>query len=181
MAKTFNGSIWGNLGNTVFREDALRRERNKEAMNNLMSAAQFIEKVNSNRNLRNDWQKYFKDRQEAADMAAAQDLEDTLASEAIINDANEADQVVVPNKLNLFGVRDDLLGLRNDLSGSLWDPDNLVNGYTVKDDGADFMESFDPYTASPEEIRRAQAMIGVTPDGVWGRKSRAAYRKFKGV
>ena len=130
MAKTFNGSIWGNLGNTIFREDALRRERNQDSMNNLMDAAKFIEKVNANRNLRNDWQNYFKNR----------------------------------NANNIFGV--DSAEGGDQMAASIWD---------------DSMASFDPNTASPEEIRKVQTIIGTTPSGIWDRESRAAYSKYMGV
>ena len=67
-----------------------------------------------------------------------------------------------------------------------WPPKDrevTANGYSVAggDSDADFMATFDPNTASPEEIKRAQAIIGTTPDGLWGRKSRAAFSKYKGV
>ena len=169
MAKTFNGSIWGNLGNTIFREDALRRERNQDSMNNLMDAAKFIEKVNANRKLRDDWQKYFQDRQAAADAAAAQGVENSSAVE--------------PNAIDLYGLN--LFGIKNDepVQSIFLDPSEIANGYSVAggDSDADFMATFDPNTASPEEIKRAQAIIGTTPDGLWGRKSRAAFSKYKGV
>lgn len=169
MAKTFNGSIWGNLGNTIFREDALRRERNQDSMNNLMDAAKFIEKTNANRKLREDWQNYFQDRQAAADIATALDTENALALESA---------GVEPNSIDLFGLN------YNEQPQSIFlDPSEIANGYSVAggDTDADFMANFDPNTASPEEIKRAQAIIGTTPDGLWGRKSRMAFSKYKGV
>lgn len=174
MAKTFNGSIWGNLGNTIFREDALRRERNQDSMNNLMDAAKFIEKTNANRKLREDWQKYFQDRQAAADIATALDTENALALESAGAE---------PPASNIFGIKEEP-------AASIWDPDMIANGYSVAggDSNAHFMDSddyfmanFDPNTASPEEIKRAQAIIGTTPDGLWGRRSRMAFSKYKGV
>ena len=167
MAKTFNGSIWGNLGNTIFREDALRRERNQDSMNNLMDAAKFIEKTNANRKLRDDWQKYFQDRQAAADAAAAQGVENSSAVE--------------PNAIDLYGLN--LFGIKNDepVQSIFLEPSTADESVAGGDSDADFMATFDPNTASPEEIRKAQTIIGTTPSGIWDRESRAAYSKYMGV
>ena len=170
MAKTFNGSIWGNLGNTIFREDALRRERNQDSMNNLMDAAKFVEKTNANRKLREDWQKYFQDRQAAADAAVAQGVENSSAVE--------------PNAIDLYGLN--LFGIKNyePVQSIFLEPSMDAaadESVAAGDSDDDFMATFDPNTASPEEIKRAQAIIGTTPDGLWGRRSRMAFSKYKGV
>lgn len=178
MARTFNGTIWGGIGDKVARDAMLRREENKEALGGLLDMAKFLEKANANRNMREAWQKYFEDRKAAEDMAAAQDLEDTLASEALINNANEANRVVVPNKFDLFGVMD----RQNDsMAGSIWDPSMIADGYTVEDDVTDFMTNFDPNTASTEDKKRAQAIIGTKADGIWGPKSIAALKAWRGA
>lgn len=183
MARTFNAGIWGNIGDAVARDNMLRRESNREAMGGLLDMAKFIEKANANRKLREDWQKYFDDRKAAADEAsAAQDaqdidnLEDALLLEDMYNDSN------------VFGLEQP----EDDIDGSIWggplstdDPVNNVvrlgfNPMTAAAD-AEFMQAFDPSSATDDEIRRAQGIVGTGVDGKWGKKSIAAYKKYMGV
>ena len=184
MARTFNAGIWGNIGDAVARDNMLRRESNREAMGGLLDMAKFIEKANANRKLREDWQKYFAGRKAAADEAsAAQDaqdidnLEDALLLEDMYNDSN------------VFGLEQP----EDDIDGSIWggplstdDPVNNVVRFgfdpmTAAAD-AEFMQSFNPVdNRNREDIKRAQAIIGTDVDGIWGEKSRAAYKKYKGV
>lgn len=182
MARTFNGSIWGNIGDSVARDAAIRREENRQALGGLLDAAKFIEKTNANSKLRDAWQKYFDDRKAAADAAAAEeaaaetdDIENALALEDMYN---------VENADNIFGVNTgDTLDA---YEGSIWDDpvSNVVRfGFDPASAGADrtFMQAFDPNTASPEEILRAQAIVGTGVDGRWGKKSNKAYNKYMGV
>lgn len=184
MARTFNAGIWGNIGDAVARDNMLRRESNREAMGGLLDMAKFIEKANANRKLREDWQDYFAGRKAAADEAsAAQDaqdidnLEDALLLEDMYNDSN------------VFGLEQP----EDDIDGSIWggplstdDPVNNVVRFgfdpmTAAAD-AEFMQSFNPVdNRNREDIKRAQAIIGTDVDGIWGEKSRAAYKKYKGV
>ena len=183
MARTFNAGIWGNIGDAVARDNMLRRESNREAMGGLLDMAKFIEKANANRKLREDWQDYFAGRKAAADEAsAAQDaqdidnLEDALLLEDMYNDSN------------VFGLEQP----EDDIDGSIWggplstdDPFNNVVRFgfdpvTAAAD-AEFMQAFKPSTATDDEIRRAQAIVGTGVDGKWGPLSIAAYNKYKGV
>lgn len=183
MARTFNAGIWGNIGDAVARDNMLRRESNREAMGGLLDMAKFIEKANANRKLREDWQKYFDDRKAAADAALAEeaaaetdDIEDALLLEDMYNDSN------------VFGIEQP----EDDIDGSIWggplstdDPVNNVvrlgfDPMTAAAD-AEFMQTFDPSTATDDEIRRAQAIVGTDVDGKWGKKSRAASNKYMGV
>lgn len=168
MARTFNGSIWGNIGDSIAMQNALRRQENRKALGGLLDAAKFIEKVSANRNMRDAWQKYFADKKSAADAAledeaAAEtdDIENSLLLEDMYNDSN------------VFGLEQPEDGI----DGSLWDPSMIVNGFTPD---YDFLNGFDPNTASPEEIRKAQEIIGVKADGIWGPKSRAALKAWRG-
>ena len=182
MARTFNGSIWGNIGDSIAMQNALRRQENREALGGLLDAAKFIEKVSANRNMRDAWQKYFDDRKAAADAAAAEeaaaetdDIENALALEDMYN-AENAD--------NIFGVNTgDTLDA---YEGSIWDDpvSNVVRfGFDPASAGADyeFMQTFDPNTADEEMKRRAQGIVGTKMDGRWGPKSIAAYNKYMGV
>ena len=168
MARTFNGSIWGNIGDSIAMQNALRRQENRKALGGLLDAAKFIEKASANRNMRDAWQKYFADKKSAADAAledeaAAEtdDIENSLLLEDMYNDSN------------VFGLEQPEDGI----DGSLWDPSMIVNGFTPD---YDFLNGFDPNTASPEEIRKAQEIIGVKADGIWGPKSRAALKAWRG-
>lgn len=183
MARTFNAGIWGNIGDAVARDNMLRRESNREAMGGLLDMAKFIEKANANRKLREDWQKYFDDRKAAADAALAEeaaaetdDIEDALLLEDMYNDSN------------VFGLEQP----EDDIDGSIWggplstdDPvNNVVRlGFDPATAAADaeFMQAFDPSTATDDEIRRAQAIVGTDVDGKWGKKSIAARNKYMGV
>lgn len=183
MARTFNAGIWGNIGDAVARDNMLRRESNREAMGGLLDMAKFIEKANANRKLREDWQKYFDDRKAAADAALAEeaaaetdDIEDALLLEDMYNDSN------------VFGLEQP----EDDIDGSIWggplstdDPVNNVvrlgfDPVTAAAD-AEFMQAFDPSTATDDEIRRAQAIVGTGVDGKWGPLSIAARKKYMGV
>ena len=168
MARTFNGSIWGNIGDSIAMQNALRRQENRKALGGLLDAAKFIEKASANRNMRDAWQKYFADKKSAADAAledeaAAEtdDIENSLLLEDMYNDSN------------VFGLEQPEDGI----DGSLWDPSMIVNGFTPD---YDFLNGFDPNTASPEESRKAQEIIGVKADGIWGPKSRAALKAWRG-
>ena len=183
MARTFNAGIWGNIGDAVARDNMLRRESNREAMGGLLDMAKFIEKANANRKLREDWQDYFAGRKAAADAALAEeaaaetdDIEDALLLEDMYSDSN------------VFGLEQP----EDDIYGSIWggplstdDPVNNVARFgfdpmTAAAD-AEFMQSFDPKTATDEEIRRAQAIVGTGVDGKWGPLSIAARNKYMGV
>ena len=168
MARTFNGSIWGNIGDSIAMQNALRRQENRKALGGLLDAAKFIEKTTANSKMRDAWQKYFADKKSAADAAledeaAAEtdDIENSLLLEDMYNDSN------------VFGLEQPEDGI----DGSLWDPSMIVNGFTPD---YDFLNGFDPNTASPEEIRKAQEIIGVKADGIWGPKSRAALKAWRG-
>ena len=183
MARTFNGSIWGNIGDGIAMQNALRRQENREALGGLLDAAKFIEKTTANSKMRDAWQKYFADRKAAADAALADeaaaetdDIEDALLLEDMYNDSN------------IFGLEQPEDGIE----GSIWggplsteDPVNNVVRFgfdpvTAAAD-AEFIQAFDPNTATPEDIRRAQGIVGTGADGKWGKKSRAAYNKYMGV
>lgn len=180
MAKVFNGNIWGGIGDTVFREDMLRREQNEKALGNLLDAAKFIEKTNANRNMKKDWQDYFKgkkERQALADMAEAENVEDALEFESLPAAASLlVDEGQVPDEME------------SSIWGGPLSTDDPVNnvvrfGFDPMTAAADakFMQAFDPSTATDDEIRRAQGIVGTGVDGKWGRKSRAAYNKYMGV
>lgn len=182
MARTFNGSIWGNIGDSVSRDAAIRREENRQALGGLLDAAKFIEKTTANSKMRDAWQKYFADRKAAADAALADeaaaetdDIEDALLLEDLYNAENEA---------NVFGIAPDA-NQDYGLEGSLWDTvGNTVRyGFDPASAGADyeFMQTFDPNTADEEMKRRAQGIVGTKMDGRWGPKSIAAYNKYMGV
>ena len=166
MARTSNGNIWSGIGNAVSRDAAMRRQEKREALGGLLDMAKFLEKANANRNLREGWQKYFEDRKAAEDTAAADMVDDALAMEELAGAANND---------NLFGIEPEQAA--DEMAASIWDPSMIANGYNPD---IDFMASFDPNTASPEEIVRAQQIIGTNPDGIWGKKSRAALKAWRG-
>ena len=166
MARTFNGNIWSGIGNAVSRDAAMRRQENREALGGLLDMAKFLEKANANRNLREGWQKYFEDRKAAEDTAAADMVDNALAMEELAGAANDD---------NIFGIEPEQAA--DEMAASIWDPSMIANGYNPD---IDFMSSFDPNTASPEEIVRAQQIIGTNPDGIWGKKSRAALKAWRG-
>ncbi len=177
MARTFNAGVWGDIGDAVARDDMLRRERNQKALGGLLDAAKFIEKTNANRKLRKDWQDYFANRKAAQDAeaedAAAQDMadafgvEDSLAMEGL------------PAVASIFG---DDVQAPDEMESSIWDPSMIANGYepTLAPEDYEFIRNFNPKTATPEEILMAQRIVGTDDDGIWGKNSRAAYRKFMG-
>lgn len=181
MARTFNGNIWGGIGNAVSRDAAMRRQEKREALGGLLDMAKFLEKANANRNLRESWQKYFEDRKAAEDTAAADMVDDALAMEELAGAANDD---------NIFGIEPEQAA--DEMAASIWggllsteDPVNNVVRFgfdpvTAAAD-AEFMQAFDPNTATPEDIRRAQGIVGTGVDGRWGKKSRAAYNKYMGV
>lgn len=166
MAKTFNGNIWGRIGDVALREEMLRRERNEKTLNTLADAAKFFEKTNANRKLKRDWQDYFRNRANS-DIGDAEDVDNALLLESLVNDGNGG---------GIFDVGE----VPEREEASIWDPSMIADGYSIGDDDAEFMANFDPATASPEEIRRAQEIIGTDPDGVWGPKSRLALKNWRG-
>lgn len=173
MARTFNGSIWGNIGDGIAMQNALRRQENREALGGLLDAAKFIEKTTANSKMRDAWQKYFADKKSAADAALADEAAaetDDIENSLLLEDMYDA-----MNGDNVFGIPTEQTAA--DVSGSLWDPSMIVNGFTPD---YDFLNGFDPNTASPEEIRKAQEIIGVKADGIWGPKSRAALKAWRG-
>ena len=187
MARTFNGSIWGNIGDSVSRDAAIRREENRQALGGLLDAAKFIEKVSANRNMRDAWQKYFADRKAAADEASAEVPEEIWGGVPSLDGKDAVNNVVRfgfdPMNGNVFELeqQDDN---SDGVEGSIWEPysNNILDGFNRAESGArKFMEAFDPNTATPEEKRRAQRIIGTTADGSWGPKSIAAYKKYMGV
>lgn len=164
MARTFNGNIWTGIGDAISMQDALRRQQHRESLGGLLDAAKFIEKTNANRKLQKDWQDYFRNRgQSGVDTSAADDVEDALLFEDLVNEEG-----------NVFGIKDDAAP---EVESSIWDPSMIANGYTPD---IDFMENFDPENASPEDIMRAQEIIGTTADGKWGPKSRLALKNWRG-
>ena len=189
MARVFNGSIWGNIGNAVARDDMLRREENRQALGGLLDTAKFLEKANANRKLRQDWQDYFAGRKAAADAvlaeeaaAARSDAQEDFDAEENLQLLEDMDDPMIAS--DIFGAKtgDTLYNL----DGTIWrDPFSTVVrfGYdpTSAADDQEFMATFDPNTATEEEIRRAQGIVGTGADGKWGRKSRAAYNKYMGV
>lgn len=173
MARTFNGSIWGNIGDGIAMQNALRRQENREALGGLLDAAKFIEKTTANSKMRDAWQKYFADKKATADAALADEAAaetDDIENSLLLEDMYDA-----MNGDNVFGIPTEQTAA--DVSGSLWDPSMIVNGFTPD---YDFLNGFDPNTASPEEIRKAQEIIGVKADGIWGPKSRAALKAWRG-
>ena len=191
MARTFNGSIWGNIGDAVARDDMLRREENRQALGGLLDTAKFLEKANANRKLREGWQKYFEDKKAAekaaldAEAAAeTDDIENALALEDMYNEANAG---------NVFGIEPE----EDKMAGSIWEPysKNMRAGFDRAALGErNFMQTFDPNTATPEDILRAQQILvnnnfdlGKTGnakngvDGRWGTKSINAFNRYMGV
>lgn len=179
MARTFNAGIWGDIGDAVARDDMLRRERNQKALGGLLDAAKFIEKTNANRKLRKDWQKYFDDRKAAADAALAEEAAAARSDAQEDFDAEENLQLLedMYKDSNVFGLEQP----EDDIDGSIWEPysRNILDGFDKAEIGArKFMETFNPKTATPEEILMAQRIVGTDDDGIWGPNSRAAYKKF---
>lgn len=180
MARTFNGSIWGSIGDSVARDAAIRREENRQALGGLLDAAKFIEKVSANRNMRDAWQKYFDDKKAKADAALADeaaaetdDIENALLLEDMLGSANSD---------NIFGIEE----APDMIEETIWDDpvSNVVRfGFDPASAGADyeFMQTFDPNTADEEMKRRAQGIVGAKMDGRWGPKSIAAYNNYMGV
>ena len=175
MARTFNAGIWGDIGDAVARDDMLRRERNQKALGGLLDAAKFIEKTNANRKLRKDWQDYFANRKAAQDAAAedaaAQDMADAFGVE------NSLAMEGLPAVASIFG---DDVQAPDEMESSIWDPSMIANGYepTLAPEDYEFIRNFNPKTATPEEILMAQRIVGTDDDGIWGKNSRAAYKKF---
>lgn len=190
MARTFNAGIWGNIGDAVARDNMLRRESNREAMGGLLDMAKFIEKANANRKLREDWQDYFAGRKAAADAALAEEAAAARSDAQEDLDAEENLQLLedLYHDSNVFGIEQP----EDDIDGSIWggplSTDNPVNnvvrfGFDPMDAASnyEFMQAFDPKTATDEEIRRAQAIVGTGVDGKWGPLSIAAKNKYMGV
>lgn len=182
MARTFNAGIWGNIGDAVARDNMLRRESNRDAMGGLLDMAKFIEKANANRKLREDWQDYFAGRKAAADAALAEEAAAARSDAQEDLDAEENLQLLedLYKDSNVFGLEQP----EDDIDGSIWEPysRNILDGFDKAEIGArKFMETFDPKTATDEEIRRAQGIIGTDVDGKWGPLSIAARNKYMGV
>lgn len=177
MARTFNAGIWGDIGDAVARDDMLRRERNQKSLGGLLDAAKFIEKTNANRKLRKDWQDYFANRKAAQDAAAedaaAQDMADAFGVEDSLSMEG------LPAVASIFG---DDVQAPDEMESSIWDPSMIANGYepTLAPEDYEFIRNFNPKTATPEEILMAQRIVGTDDDGIWGKNSRAAYKKFMG-
>lgn len=177
MARTFNAGIWGDIGDAVARDDILRRERNQKALGGLLDAAKFIEKTNANRKLRKDWQDYFANRKAAQDAAAedaaAQDMADAFGVEDSLTMEG------LPAVASIFG---DDVQAPDEMESSIWDPSMIANGYepALAPEDYEFIRNFNPKTATPEEILMAQRIVGTDDDGIWGKNSRAAYKKFMG-
>lgn len=183
MARTFNAGIWGNIGDAVARDNMLRRESNREAMGGLLDMAKFIEKANANRKLREDWQKYFAGRKAAADAALAEEAAAARSDAQEDLDAEENLQLLedlYKEESNVFGLEQP----EDDIDGSIWEPysRNILDGFDKAEIGArKFMETFNHKTATPEEIRMAQRIVGTDDDGIWGPLSIAACNKYMGV
>lgn len=177
MAKTFNGNIWNRIGDTISLQDAMRREQQGKTLGGLLDAAKFIEKTNANRRLRDDWQKYFDDRKAAAEAAKAAEDENALNDALGVEDSLSYESL--PTVASIFG---DAVQVPNEVEASIWDPSMIANGFsaTVAPEDVAFIQGFDPKTASPEDIVMAQRIVGTDDDGIWGKKSRAAYKKFMG-
>lgn len=184
MARTFNAGIWGGIGDAVARDDILRRERNQKTLGGLLDAAKFIEKTNANRRLRDDWQKYFDDRKAAAeaDAAEAEQAEETVEP-VTIEEVSPIMSIFLDKQIDPKNI-DTSIWAGNGLGGESvgYDPSKVANGYTpalTPEDYA-FIQGFNPKTASPEDIVMAQRIVGTDDDGIWGKNSRAAYKKFMG-
>ena len=177
MARTFNAGIWGGIGDAVARDDILRRERNQKTLEGLLDAAKFIEKTNANRKLRKDWQDYFANRKAAQDAAAedaaAQDMADAFGVEDSLTMEG------LPAVASIFGAD---VQAPDEMESSIWDPSMIANGYepALAPEDYEFIRNFNPKTATPEEILRAPRLVGTDDDGIWGKNSRAAYKKFMG-
>lgn len=158
MAKTFNGSIWGGVGDTVLRQDLLRRDRNEKTINRLAEAFKFMEKVNANRKLQNDWQDYFDNRGTGNGEPVDENMDDSSMYG------------------NIFGIEE-----VPEEETSIWEPATKIHAEEIvpTEPNADFMDTFDPATANPDEIRMAQEIIGTKPDGIWGPKSMRALREWR--
>lgn len=192
MARTFNAGIWGDIGDAVARDDMLRRERNQKSLGGLLDAAKFIEKTNANRKLREDWQKYFDDRKAsaAAAMAAKAKSAADAAAEAskpvAIDEVSPLMSIFLDDQINQIvpNDMDSSIWGGNGLGGEAigWNPEKMAAGYdtTLAPDDLEFIQGFNPKTATPEDIVMAQRIVGTDDDGIWGKNSRAAYKKFMG-
>lgn len=200
MARTFNGSIWGNIGDSVARDAAIRREENRQALGGLLDAAKFIEKVSANRNMRDAWQKYFDDRKAAADEASAEIPEAIWGGVPSLDGKDAVNNVVRfgfdPMNGNIFELEQQDENT-DGVEGSIWEPysKNMRAGFDRAALGErNFMNAFDPNTATPEDILRAQQILvnnnfdlGKTGkarngvDGQWGTKSINAFNRYMGV
>lgn len=189
MAKTFNASTWSRIGDAISVNDELRRERLGKALGGLLDAAKFIEKTNANRNMRNAWQKYFDDRKAASDAAMA--AKEKAAAEAAaaeempvsIDEVSPLMSIFIDDKIVPNGIDSSIWG-GNGLGGEAvgFDPSMVAEGYdtTLAPEDLEFIQGFNPKTASPEDIVMAQRIVGTDDDGKWGKNSRAAYKKFMG-
>lgn len=184
MAKTFNGNIWNRIGDTISLQDAMRREQQGKALGGLLDAAKFIEKTNANRRLRDDWQKYFDDRKAAAeaDAAEAEQAEETVEP-VTIEEVSPIMSIFLDKQIDPKNI-DTSIWAGNGLGGESvgYDPSKVAEGYepTLAPEDYEFIRNFNPKTATPEEILMAQRIVGTDDDGIWGKKSRAAYKKFMG-
>ncbi len=141
--------------------------------------AKFIEKANANRKLREDWQDYFAGRKAAADAALAEEAAAARSDAQEDLDAEENLQLLedLYHDSNVFGLERP----EDDIDGSIWEPysRNILDGFDKAEIGArKFMETFNHKTATPEEIRMAQRIVGTDDDGIWGPLSEAAYNKY---
>lgn len=182
MARTFNGTIWGGIGDKVARDAAIRMEETKEALGGLLDMAKFLEKANSNRKLRQDWQDYFANRKAAQDAAASSSAAASAAEMPVsIDEVSPLMSIFIDDKIVPNGMDSSIWG-GNGLGGEAvgFDPSMTANGYepTFAPEDYEFIRNFNPKTATPEEILMAQRIVGTDDDGKWGPNSKAAYKKF---
>ena len=177
MARTFNGSIWGGIGNAISRDAELENERRENALGKLFDAAKFAEKAIANRKLKNDMEEYYRkknERQALGDIADANDVEDFLEFESL------------PSAYSLLVDEKDI---PEGMEGTIWGvPENTLDNVTrfgfdpvMAGEEATFIRNFDPDSADMEEKRRAQRIVGTKADGYWGPKSIKAYNKYMGA
>lgn len=184
MARVFNGNMWSGIGNGVNAQRAYRDQQRENALDSLASSALSIEKMVANNNMRNAIMDFYNGRKAAAaeaarldDIAAGDYVDDVLGNEAGLYE--------------LAGIDDgDLLG------DTVFNEDGTIGmgnafkrmqdrGVPFKSQDQVFAENFNPEGASVADIQRMQRLMGMDENdikvGKWGPKSRAAYRKFKGV
>ena len=177
--------MWNGIGGNVMSRQAYRDRRADDAFDRITGTASSIEKMIANNNMRNAIMDFYNGRRAAAEEAArAEDI----AAGGYVDDVLGNEQAL----MELDGLDDsDLLG------DTVFNDDGTIGmgrtfqrlqekGIPFKSQDQVFAENFDPNAQnSVEDIQRMQRLMGMDENdvkvGKWGPKSRAAYRKFKGV